>query len=82
VLYSVVKLFGCTLCHRGSIDVNSDAGKNQAEALLGELIEKIDSTHSNIKTQKSYDLERSLDFQCAKDEFQVRICVFPCSICL
>lgn len=76
MLYSVIKLSGCTLCHRGSIDVNSDTGKNQAEALLNELIEKIDSTHSSLKAQKSYDLEKSLDFQCAKDEFQVRICNF------
>ena len=63
-----------TLCRRGSIDVNSDAGKNQAEALLNELMEKIESTYSHLQTQDSYDLAKSLDFQCAKDDFRVRIC--------
>jgi len=70
-IVQVVKSFVWTLCRRASIDTNSNDGKNQAEALLSELVQKIENTYSNLKAQDSYDLEKSLDFQCAKDDFQV-----------
>jgi len=60
-------------CDRSSIDTNSEAGKNEADALLCELLQRIESTCSDLKAQELYDLEKSLDFQCAKDDFQVWI---------
>ena len=58
-------------CYRASIDTNSDSGKKQAQALLDELCQKIESTHSSFEAQESYNLEKSLDFLTAKDCFQV-----------
>jgi len=54
---------------RASIDTNSDAGKNQAQDLLDELNQKIES--AGVKAQEPYDLEKSLDFLSAKKDFQV-----------
>lgn len=59
------------LSYRAALDTNSDAGKTEADALLSELVEKIESTCSNLKTLDSYDLEKSLDFQGAMEDFQV-----------
>jgi len=56
---------------RASIDTNSNAGKSEAEALLSELVKKIETTNSILKTQDSYDLEKSLDFQGAMEAFRV-----------
>lgn len=56
---------------RASIVTNSNAGKSEAESLLSELIEKIETTNSTLKTQDTYDLEKSLDFQGAMEAFQV-----------
>lgn len=51
-----------------SIDTNSDAGKNQAQDLLDELNQKIES--AGVEAQEPYDLEKSLDFLNAKKDFQ------------
>jgi len=56
---------------RASVDTNSDVGKNQADALLNELTKKIEDTYTELKAQQSYDLEKSLDFRGAMDEFRV-----------
>jgi len=69
-------LIAACLCHRASIDTNNDAGKKEAEALLSELVEKIETSCGNLKTQESYSLEKSLDFQGAMEDFQVRSAVF------
>jgi len=59
------------LCYRASVDTNSDAGKNQAQALLDELSQNIESAYNSLIAQQPYDLEKSLDFQTAKEHFQV-----------
>jgi len=59
------------LCCRDLIDTNSEDGRNQADSLLNELIEKIESAYSDLKSQESYDLGKALDFQSAKDDFLV-----------
>jgi len=56
---------------RDLIDTNSEDGRNQADSLLNELIEKIESAYSDLKSQESYDLGKALDFQSAKDDFLV-----------
>ena len=59
------------MCCRDLIDTNSEDGRNQADSLLNELIEKIESAYSDLKSQESYDLGKALDFQSAKDDFLV-----------
>lgn len=72
-IQSNVKLFGMCMnsVRRASVDTNSDVGKNQADALLNELTKKIEDTYTELKAQQSYDLEKSLDFRGAMDEFRV-----------
>jgi len=69
--YLMMIIIRLIFCYRSSIDTNSKAGKHQAQTLLNELCQKIETTYDCLKEQESYDLEKSLDFLCAKSNFQV-----------
>lgn len=58
-------------CLRTQIDLASENGKYQAERLYKELLSMVQATEEKMQASTNFDLEKTLDFNQAKEALKV-----------